>query len=172
MRPCSCYFGRNSRPVEAVCGPPQVSVFLLCTSKASKLRTCGGCSSFGLLQQRCAAPCFRCVSIRTFVLVKQLRLRTPPAALRCPLLQMCQYSYFCTSKASTLVHVSSKQVCWRQGGSGSRYIYRTQSAVRVKQVRWYTSAGSSLLEAATDISTGHSLQLHRQERYAAPCPLP
>jgi hypothetical protein len=125
VRPCSCYFGRYSRPVEAVCGPPQVSEFSLCTSKASKLRTCGGCSSFGLLQQRCAAPCFRCVSIRTFVLVKQLRLRTPPAALRCPLLQMCQYSYFCTSKASTLVHVSRKQ----SARGGNRYLYWTQSAV-------------------------------------------
>ena len=78
------------------------------------------------------------------------QLRTPPAALRCPLLQVCQYSYFCTSEASALVKVTA--VSKSAGGSGSRHIYRTQSAVRsrhiyrtqsavrVKQARWYTSA--------------------------------
>ena len=78
------------------------------------------------------------------------QLPTPPEALHCPLLQVCQYSYICTSKASTLVEVSGEQVCWMQGGSG-RSIYRTQSAARVKQVRWHKSAVSSLLEAVSSL---------------------
>ena len=94
------------------------------------------------------------------------QLPTPPEALHCPLLQVCQYSYICTSKASTLVEVSGKQVCWRQGGSG-RSIYRTQSAVRVKQVRWYKSAVSSLLvaAAAADIyRTQPAVASHQHQR--------
>ena len=98
------------------------------------------------------------------------QLRTPPAALRCPLLQVCQYSYSCTGEASALVKVTA--VSKSAGGSGSRHIYRTQSAVRVEQVRWYKAA----VKQSASGGRGSRYLDRTQSAVASPaalrCPLP